>query len=239
MTTTALVQVFTGDNGTQLCNARDLHAVLEVCTKIEDWLPRRIEQYGFTEGEDFFANVRKTRGRPATDYHLTLDMAKELAMVENNDRGRQVRRYFIQIEKEARAQVVAGTAAPPAPAFDLRATLRAGNCTPTAPLPREVQTALNRKAWMLAHDAYELCREHLARRAAYSAEFGYPERLLDKRAALDAIAETTLDMVLTPAHINALGVVLRTMESVASMANDYRDKLAAEVEKLTAREALQ
>ena len=103
MTTTALVPVFTGDNGITLCHARDLHAVLEVGTKIEDWLPRRIEQYGFIDGEDFFANVRKTRGRPATDYHLTLDMAKELAMVENNERGRQVRRYFIAVEKDARA----------------------------------------------------------------------------------------------------------------------------------------
>ncbi len=242
MTTHALVPVFTGDNGTTLCNARDLHATLEVGRDFTTWIKERIAEYGFSEGEDYSpvsGRIPGKRGQPRTDYHLTLDMAKELAMVENNDRGRQVRRYFIQIEKEARAKVVAGTAAPPAPAFDLRATLRAGNCTPTAPLPREVQTALNRKAWMLAHDAYELCREHLARRAAYSAEFGYPERLLDKRAALDAIAETTLDMVLTPAHINALGVVLRTMESVASMANDYRDKLAAEVEKLTAREALQ
>ena len=124
MTTTALVPVFTGDNGITLCHARDLHAVLEVGTKIEDWLPRRIEQYGFIDGEDFFANVRKTRGRPATDYHLTLDMAKELAMVENNERGRQVRRYFIQVEKDARAKVGAGGTAVAAPAELSAADLR-------------------------------------------------------------------------------------------------------------------
>ncbi len=47
--------------------------------------------------------------RKSTDYHLTIDMAKELAMVENKERGRQVHRYFIQIEKEARAQRDAAT----------------------------------------------------------------------------------------------------------------------------------
>jgi phage anti-repressor protein len=108
MTTTALVPVFTGDNGTTLCNARDLHATLENGDHFATWIKERIEKYGFTEGDDFFGNSRKTRGRPATDYHLTLDMAKELAMVENNERGRQVRRYFIKLEKEARDKAGAG-----------------------------------------------------------------------------------------------------------------------------------
>ena len=105
MTTTALVPVFTGilaGQPTQLCNARDLHGFLEVGDRFDQWISRRIETYGFADGEDFCTKLCKTRGRPATDYHLTLDTAKELAMVENNDKGRQVRRYFIQIEKEAR-----------------------------------------------------------------------------------------------------------------------------------------
>lgn len=130
MTTTALVPVFTGDNGTTLCNARDLHAVLESGQDFSDWIKNRIEKYGFIEGEDFSINFGKTSrrgGRPATDYHLTLDMAKELAMVENNERGRQVRRYFIALEKAARAKHSGGDTAAralPAPADRLTPHLR-------------------------------------------------------------------------------------------------------------------
>jgi phage anti-repressor protein len=104
MTTTDLVPVFAGTlagQSTPLCNARDLHAALGADARFNDWIRRRIEEYGFTEGEDFYSILSKTRGRPATDYHLTLDMAKELAMIENNDKGRQVRRYFIACEKNA------------------------------------------------------------------------------------------------------------------------------------------
>lgn len=249
MTTTALVPVFAGTlagQPTQLCNARDLHATLGVGKDFSTWIKDRIEQYGFSAGDDYppvSGKIPGKRGQPRTDYHLTLDMAKELAMVENNERGRQVRRYFIQIEKDARAKVGAGvgagTSALTAPAFDLRATMLAGNSTPTVPLPADVQAAVNRKAWAMAHDAYELCREHLARRVAYVSEFGYPERMLDKRAALAAIAETTLDMALVPEHFNALCVVQRMTEQAASMANEFRDKLAAEVEKLTVKGAMQ
>jgi phage anti-repressor protein len=108
---TSLVPVFTGtlqDQSVQLCNARDLHAFLEVGRDFSTWLKERIEQYGFTEGEDFVFGSPKRgnqtgRGgdRRSRDYHLTLDMAKELAMVENNDKGRQVRRYFIALERQA------------------------------------------------------------------------------------------------------------------------------------------
>ncbi|MBK9497379.1 MAG: antA/AntB antirepressor family protein [Xanthomonadales bacterium] len=103
MTSNSLVPVFTGqfqNQSTQLCNARDLHTALEVGDRFDQWIRRRISEYSFTEGEDFCTNLCKTGGRPATDYHLTLDMAKELAMLENNPIGRQVRRYFIQIEKK-------------------------------------------------------------------------------------------------------------------------------------------
>ncbi|MFD2837902.1 antA/AntB antirepressor family protein [Azotobacter vinelandii] len=57
-------------------------------TRFNDWIGRRIEQYGFIEGEDFYSVLSKSAGgRPSQDYHLTLDMAKELAMVENNEKG--------------------------------------------------------------------------------------------------------------------------------------------------------
>ena len=91
-------------------NARDLHAFLEVRWDFTTWIKRRIAKYGFVEGEDygvfhkFVENPQGDRGgRPADEYHLTIDMAKELAMVENNERGRQARRYFIECERVAHA----------------------------------------------------------------------------------------------------------------------------------------
>lgn len=119
MNTLAIIPVFKAVNEVQLCNARDLHARLEVGRDFSNWIKDRIEQYGFVEGEDFYSglssrfspNLAKTSnestsekgGRPTIDYHITLDMAKELAMIENNEQGRAVRRYFIQAEKDARA----------------------------------------------------------------------------------------------------------------------------------------
>lgn len=107
--TTQLIPVFNGEldgRAQQLCNAQDLHSFLGVQTRFNDWMARRIEQYGFIEGEDYYSILSNRAdglpGKPRTDYHLTLDMAKELAMVENNEQGRQVRRYFIAMERQAR-----------------------------------------------------------------------------------------------------------------------------------------
>ncbi|WP_275098052.1 antA/AntB antirepressor family protein [Sedimenticola hydrogenitrophicus] len=92
----------------QTCNARVLWEFVESKQQFADWIKDRIEEYGFVEGEDFYSILSKsTGGRPRTDYHLTLDMAKELAMIENNDIGRQVRRYFIRAEAELRARIEA------------------------------------------------------------------------------------------------------------------------------------
>lgn len=104
--TQQLIPVFNGalgDRQQQLCDARDLHSFLSVGRDFSTWIKDRIEQYGFVEGEDFSPFLGKsTGGRPGMEYHLTLDTAKELAMVENNEQGRQVRRYFIAMEREAR-----------------------------------------------------------------------------------------------------------------------------------------
>ncbi|MBV6447270.1 antA/AntB antirepressor family protein [Nitrosomonas sp.] len=107
MTNTPLVPVFTGtlsNQSVQLCNARDLHHSLESQQQFSDWIKHRINQYGFIDGEDYFINLCNRSdgkaGKRRTEYHLTLDMAKELAMVENNDKGRQIRRYFISLERK-------------------------------------------------------------------------------------------------------------------------------------------
>lgn len=72
-----------------VCNARDLHAFLQVGRDFSNWIKNRIEQYGFEEGADFVTcspNLASEThgGQNKADYHLTLDMAKELAMIENN-----------------------------------------------------------------------------------------------------------------------------------------------------------
>lgn len=105
----SLIPVFQANDQQLLCNARDLHAFLEVGRDFSTWIKDRIEQYGFIEAEDYITvqnlsspNPGKSRmGRPNIEYHLALDMAKELAMIENNAMGRRVRRYFIQRERQA------------------------------------------------------------------------------------------------------------------------------------------
>lgn len=106
----------TYNNDRPVVSARDLHDFLEVKTAYKDWFPRMCE-YGFTEGEDFCSFLSEsTGGRPAQDAVLTIDMAKELCMIQRNEKGKQARQYFLQIEKEwnspekvmARALQIAG-----------------------------------------------------------------------------------------------------------------------------------
>ena len=86
-----------------LVDASLLHRQLKVNTPFHIWIKRRIEEFGFEKDKDFCTNLFKsTGGRNATSYLITLDMAKELAMLERNEVGRNIRRYFIQKEKELR-----------------------------------------------------------------------------------------------------------------------------------------
>lgn len=88
----------------QTVNARELHGFLENGDKFTTWIKERIDQFGFIENQDFVsfsANTEKPQGgRPSTEYFITLDMAKELSMVERNARGKQARKYFIACEKK-------------------------------------------------------------------------------------------------------------------------------------------
>jgi len=70
-------------------NARDLHEFLEVKHQFRDWIKNRIEEYGFEDGKDFREFFSEsTGGRPAKEYALSIDMAKELSMVERNAKGK-------------------------------------------------------------------------------------------------------------------------------------------------------
>lgn len=92
----------------QAVNARELHHFLQVQTAFKDWIARRISEYGFLEGVDFCSILSEsTGGRPAKEYAITLDMAKELSMVERNEQGKMARRYFIECERVARQVMTA------------------------------------------------------------------------------------------------------------------------------------
>lgn len=88
------------DSGKPTVSARELHTFLEVETAFKDWFPRMCE-YGFLEGTDFCSFLSEsTGGRPAKDAQLTIDMAKELCMIQRNEKGKQARQYFIQLEND-------------------------------------------------------------------------------------------------------------------------------------------
>ena len=91
----------TEENGDQLVSARELHEFLEVGRDFSTWIKERIEKYHFEEGKDYSPIMgNSTNSRPRIEYVLKLDMAKELSMVENNEKGIQARRYFIECEKK-------------------------------------------------------------------------------------------------------------------------------------------
>ncbi|EJK3988123.1 antA/AntB antirepressor family protein [Escherichia coli] len=110
-----LIPVFNGtiaNETTLLVNARDLHTFLGVGKRFASWITERIAEYGFVENQDYIlvSLNRETKGRGgdrrSKDYHLTLDTAKETAMVERNEKGRQIRRYFIECEKKLRQSLL-------------------------------------------------------------------------------------------------------------------------------------
>lgn len=100
-----LVEVDIGGNKQFAVDARSLHLFLESKRKFSDWIKSRLIKYGFIENEDFILASQnceaKHGGHNKSDYYLTLDVAKELSMVENNEKGREARRYFIRCEKLA------------------------------------------------------------------------------------------------------------------------------------------
>lgn len=98
-----------GEEEVNAVNARDLHQELGVKTRFNDWMQRRIDEYGFENGVDFTVLKneygKNSKGQFCSkEYIISLDMAKELAMVENNTQGRKIRQYFIEVEKEFRRQ---------------------------------------------------------------------------------------------------------------------------------------
>jgi len=95
-------------NDTELSvSARDLHSTLEVKTVFADWIKRRVNDAQLIKGQDFMIilkNENNSVGPPKKEYTITVDAAKHIAMMEKSQKGKQIREYFIQVEKEVRRQ---------------------------------------------------------------------------------------------------------------------------------------
>lgn len=115
-----LINVWQTERGNQAVNARDLHGFLGVGRDFSNWIKGRIEKYDFIENKDYCklyydslgnrvnlglakSGEQENKGIQKIEYVLTLSMAKELAMVENNEKGKEARKYFIECEEKFRA----------------------------------------------------------------------------------------------------------------------------------------
>ena len=98
-----LINVTLNENHEPVVSARQLHETLEVKTEYKKWF-KRMTEYGFTENEDFVKVTQKcltsSTGQNITDHVIKLDMAKEIAMLQRNEKSKEVRKYFIQVEKD-------------------------------------------------------------------------------------------------------------------------------------------
>ena len=99
-----IINITLNENHEPVVSARDLHKGLEVKSKYNDWLKRMLD-YGFSEGIDFVAIAQKkvtAQGNQTEfiEHVFNLDSAKEIAMIQRNDKGKEVRKYFIQVEKD-------------------------------------------------------------------------------------------------------------------------------------------
>ncbi|EOH96353.1 phage antirepressor KilAC domain-containing protein [Enterococcus pallens] len=97
-----LIKVTTNENDEQLINGRELYEFLEVKDNYTDWFKRMIK-YGFEENIDFMSFSEKSDkpfgGRPQINHYMKLNMAKEVSMIQRTPKGKQARKYFIQVEE--------------------------------------------------------------------------------------------------------------------------------------------
>lgn len=95
-----ILKVKVNINQEQTVSGRELHMFLDIETPYMKWFERML-QYGFDENKDFWTKMSEsTGGRPSTDHIMKLDMAKELCMLARNEKGKQARQYFLEVERE-------------------------------------------------------------------------------------------------------------------------------------------
>jgi len=96
-----LVPVYETDNGEKVVYGTELHAVLGAKSRFNDWVKNRLKDCDAVENEEFETFTKNlVNGGQAKEYIIKLDIAKEMAMLERNSKGKQVRRYFIHVEKK-------------------------------------------------------------------------------------------------------------------------------------------
>lgn len=104
-----LIPIVTTDEGVQAVMGRSLHAFLEVKTAYKDWFPRMVD-YGFSAVQDYLLKNERVqdslgREREALNHIVTLDMAKEISMIQRSEKGKQARQYFLECERRAKETV--------------------------------------------------------------------------------------------------------------------------------------
>ncbi len=100
-----MLPVYQNENGEKFVNARELHEQMLVRKDFTTWVKERVKNYGFAENEDYYLTLTKIGERQNVtkhEYWLTLDTGKEFAMVQNNEAGRAIRKYFIEVEKRSK-----------------------------------------------------------------------------------------------------------------------------------------
>ncbi len=96
-----LISITINEQQQPIVSGRELHEYLQVGTEYRHWFPRMAE-YGFVDGSDYTPVIfdHPQNGQPTIDHAVTIDMAKELCMIQRTERGKQARQYFIQVEKD-------------------------------------------------------------------------------------------------------------------------------------------
>lgn len=104
----SIVSIYENTKGERLINDRELFHTLkgnETKTKFADWIKERLIKYKFVENIDYicfrnFTKAEKYGNKTTKEYYLSIDTSKEICMIENNEKGRKIRRYFIEVEKK-------------------------------------------------------------------------------------------------------------------------------------------
>lgn len=178
------------------------------------------------------------RKEPA--YHITRDGFTLLAMGFTGKKALQFKLAYIDAFNRMEAQLSAAPALaapaplpalPPAPAprIDPRALLLSGQSDPVVPIPPALDAAINKQAWAMAHEAYELTRQHLARRVAFRHVFGSPKAVQDVRGALADIRSVTLGQALVHEYITELNWSLSSAESAARTTQIAAEKMRKQI----------
>lgn len=98
-----IIEVQKDEQGNLTVDARRLYHKLNIKTRFNDWIERRIQEYGFEEGLEFYSKLSKNkpgRGRSSIEYSLSISMAQELCILDNSEIGKAIRLYLLKMLNE-------------------------------------------------------------------------------------------------------------------------------------------